>query len=316
MRPTPPDGFVWGTATSAYQIEGAIHACGRGASIWDRFAATPGKVRGGVSGETACDFYHRYPEDIALMQELGIDAFRFSIAWPRVLPDGRGRISQEGLDFYDRLVDALLSAGIRPFPTLYHWDLPQALDDAGGWAARETADAFVEYVQVVAGRLGDRITDWTTHNEPFCTSWLGHGLGLHAPGRTSVAEALAAAHHVLLSHGWAVDVLRRDVPGAEVGIVVDSWPAHPASEDEADREAAWLTDGIRNRWFFDPLFRGRYPEDMLERFASQAPSVAEVILRRSPRHSTSSASTTIRGRSCAPIPRAARRSKCARRRDS
>ena len=243
MRLELPTAFLWGAATSAYQIEGAVHACGRGESIWDRFVATPGNVRDGTSGETACDFYHRYPEDIALMRELGLDAFRFSIAWPRVLPDGRGRISHKGLDFYDRLVDALLAAGIRPFPTLYHWDLPQALDDAGGWRERATAHAFVDYVEAVVARLGDRITDWTTHNEPFCTSWLGHGLGLHAPGRTSTAEAIAAAHHVLLSHGWAVDVLRRDAPEAEIGVVVDSWPAHPASDDDADREAARLTDG-------------------------------------------------------------------------
>ena len=275
MRLELPTAFLWGAATSAYQIEGAVHACGRGESIWDRFVATPGNVRDGTSGETACDFYHRYPEDIALMRELGLDAFRFSIAWPRVLPDGRGRISHKGLDFYDRLVDALLAAGIRPFPTLYHWDLPQALDDAGGWHERATAHAFVDYVEAVVARLGDRITDWTTHNEPFCTSWLGHGLGLHAPGRTSTAEAIAAAHHVLLSHGWAVDVLRRDAPEAEIGVVVDSWPAHPASDDDADREAARLTDGVRNRWFFDPLFLGRYPEDTLEHFAPVAPPVQD-----------------------------------------
>jgi beta-glucosidase len=270
-----PDDFLWGAATAAYQVEGAVKADGRGESIWDRFAATPGKVRNGESGEVACDFYRRYPEDIALMKELGLGAFRFSIAWPRVLPDGRGRVNQAGLDFYDRLVDALLDAGIRPFATLYHWDLPQALEDAGGWPVRETAQAFVDYVEAVATRLGDRVTDWTTHNEPFCSSWLGYGYGVHAPGRSSAADALAAAHHVLLSHGWAVDVLRRECPRAEVGIVLDSWPAHPASDNDADRDAAHIADGVRNRWFFDPVLRGRYPVDTLEHFEPLSPPVED-----------------------------------------
>ncbi|MFZ1879628.1 MAG: GH1 family beta-glucosidase [Gaiellaceae bacterium] len=267
--------FLWGAATAAYQIEGAATADGRGESIWDRFAATPGKVRGGESGAVACDFYHRYPEDISLMQELGLDALRFSIAWPRVLPDGRGRVNEAGLDFYDRLVDALLEAGIRPFVTLYHWDLPQVLEEAGGWPVRATADAFVDYVDVVAARLGDRVMDWTTHNEPFCASWLGYGHGVHAPGRSSASDALAAAHHVLLSHGWAVERLRAHCPRAEVGIVLDSWPAHPATDSEADRKAARLADGARNRWFFDPVLRGEYPVDMLEHFGHLAPMVKD-----------------------------------------
>jgi beta-glucosidase len=270
-----PDEFLWGAATGAYQVEGAATADGRGESIWDRFAATPGKVRNGDSGEVACDFYHRYPEDIALMRELGIGALRFSIAWPRVLPQGNGRVNQAGLDFYDRLVDALLEAGIRPFVTLYHWDLPQALEDAGGWPVRATAHAFVDYVEAVATRLGDRVLDWTTHNEPFCSSWLGYGHGVHAPGRSSTADALAAAHHVLLSHGWAVDVLRRECPRAEVGIVLDSWPVHPVSGDDADRDAACIADGIRNRWFFDPVLRGSYPADILEHFGPLAPRVRD-----------------------------------------
>jgi beta-glucosidase len=270
-----PSDFLWGAATAAYQVEGAVRADGRGESIWDRFAATPGKVRNGETGEVACDFYHRYAEDIALMKELGLDAFRFSIAWPRVLPEGRGPVNWRGLDFYDRLVDALLDAGIRPFVTLYHWDLPQVLEDAGGWPVRDTAHAFAEYVEAVAARLGDRVTDWTTHNEPFCASWLGYGHGVHAPGRTDVADALAAAHHVLLSHGWGVDVLRRECPQAEVGIVLDSWPAHPASDSEADRAAALAADGIPNRWFFDAVLRGRYPADTLERFAAMAPPVRD-----------------------------------------
>jgi beta-glucosidase len=270
---TFPAGFTWGAATASYQIEGAAGEDGRGESIWDRFSATPGKVRNGESGAVACDFFHRFPDDIALMRELGLDAFRFSIAWPRVLPDGRGRVNEAGLDFYDRLVDDLLAAGIEPFATLYHWDLPQALEDAGGWPARATVDAFGEYVEAVAGRLGDRVGHWITHNEPWVAAWLGYGWGQHAPGRTSVDDALAAAHHLLLSHGRAVDVLRREAPGAEVGITLVLVPVYPASGAEGDRRAARLRDGTINRWFLDPLLRGEYPEDVLELFAPAAPPV-------------------------------------------
>ncbi|MGZ4333412.1 MAG: GH1 family beta-glucosidase, partial [Gaiellaceae bacterium] len=268
----PPD-FLWGTATSAFQIEGATREDGRSESIWDRFCATPGKVRAGDTGEPACDFYHRYAEDIALVRDLGLDAFRFSVAWPRVLPDGTGRVNEAGLDFYDRLVDEVLEAGIRPFVNLYHWDLPQVLEDAGGWPVRATAEAFAEYAEVVAERLGDRVHDWITHNEPFCTSWLGYGLGIHAPGRTSVADALAASHHALLGHGWAVEALRRASPDAEVGIVLDSWPVHPATEAPEDAAAALAADGVSNRWVFDAVLRGSYPVDVLERFADVAPPI-------------------------------------------
>jgi beta-glucosidase len=269
MRSSPvlcsafPEGFVWGAATSAYQIEGAVAEDGRGPSIWDRFSAMPGNVRDGDTGAVACDFYHRYPGDVELMREAGLDAFRFSIAWPRVVPEGRGAVNEAGLDFYDRLVDELLEAGIRPFPTLYHWDLPQALEDAGGWPERSTAEAFAEYAAVVAARLGDRIGDWTTHNEPYCSSWLGYGLGLHAPGRRDLAAAVAATHHVLLSHGYAAAILRQLCPQAEVGIVLDSWPVHPASDDPADLDAARRADGLRNRLFFDPVLTGAYPADVL-----------------------------------------------------
>jgi beta-glucosidase len=273
--PAFPGGFVWGVAASAYQTEGAAHEDGRGESIWDRFAATPGKVRAGETGAVACDFYHRYPEDVELMRALGLDAFRFSVAWPRVLPAGRGAVNQAGLDFYDRLVDALLDAGIRPFVNLYHFDLPQALEDAGGWPARETAEAFAAYAEVVAARLGDRVGDWITHNEPFCASWLGYGVGIHAPGRASEADALAAAHHMLLAHGWAVEAIRRQAPGAAVGIVLDTWPVHPATGDPRDSAAAWAADGARNRWFFDAVLRGSYPEDALERVAHAAPPVRD-----------------------------------------
>jgi beta-glucosidase len=270
-----PADFVWGAATAAYQIEGAVNEDGRGESIWDRFCATPGKVRGGETGAVACDFYHRYPEDILLMEELGLDALRFSIAWPRILPEGRGRVNQAGLDFYDRLVDELLEHGVQPFPTLYHWDLPQPLEDAGGWPARATAEAFVEYVEAVADRLSDRVSQWITHNEPWVAAWLGYGSGEHAPGRTSPADALAAAHHLLLSHGWAADVLRRTSPGAEVGITLNLVPAYPASDSEGDRRAAQHTDGFFNRWFLDPLFSSQYPADMLEYFAPDGPPVVD-----------------------------------------
>jgi beta-glucosidase len=275
---TFPPEFVWGAATAAYQIEGAVAEEGRAPSIWDTFCATPGHVHNGDTGEVACDFYHRHRGDVALMRELGLTAFRFSIAWPRVVPEGRGRVNQAGLDFYDRLVDELLEAGIRPFPTLYHWDLPQALEDRGGWPARETATAFAEYVAVVADRLGDRVTDWTTHNEPFCSSWLGYSVGRHAPGRTDPALGLAAAHHVLLSHGYAVRVLRKLCPQAQVGIVLDSWPIHAVSDDPRDVHAAGVADALRNRLFFDPVLRGEYPAEVFERFGVEPSLVLDADL--------------------------------------
>jgi beta-glucosidase len=270
-----PSGFLWGAATSAYQIEGGTDEDGRGASIWDTFCATPGKVQNGDTGAIACDSYHRYGQDIALMRELGLNAFRFSIAWPRIVPEGRGRVNEAGLDFYDRLVDELLAAGIRPFVTLYHWDLPQALEDAGGWPERATAEAFAEYVELVARRLGDRVRHWVTHNEPYCSSWLGYAVGVHAPGQTDEAAAVPAAHHVLLSHGLAVDVLRRESRDAQVGIVLDSWPVYPLSDDPRDVEAAWEADGFRNRLYFDPVLRGHYPEDVLERLGATSPPIRD-----------------------------------------
>jgi beta-glucosidase len=270
-----PADFVWGAATAAYQIEGATHEDGRGESVWDRFGATPGKVRNGDTGEIACDFYHRFREDIALMAELGLDAFRFSIAWPRIFPEGRGRLNPPGLDFYDRLVDELLARGIEPFPTLFHWDTPQALEDVGGWRARPTAEAFVDYAEAVAERLGDRVSHWTTHNEPWVVAWIGHAWGEHAPGRTSEADAVATAHHILLSHGWAVEAIRRAAPDADVGITLNLAQAYPASPSPEDEAAAWHVDGEGNRWFLDPLFRGTYPADLLERNELVAPLVQE-----------------------------------------
>jgi len=270
-----PADFVWGASTASYQIEGAAREDGRGESVWDRFSATPGKVRGGDTGEIACDFYHRYRDDVQLMRELGLDAFRFSIAWPRVLPAGRGNVNAAGLDFYDRLVDSLLEHEIEPFATLFHWDTPQALEDAGGWPARATAEAFVEYVQIVVGRIGDRVRFWTTHNEPWVHAWIGHAWGEHAPGRTSEADAVAAAHHLLLSHGWAVDAIREASPGAQVGISLNLHHAYPHSSSPEDEAAAWQIDGEGNRWFLDPIFRGAYPADLLERQMLVAPLVRD-----------------------------------------
>jgi len=258
-----PDGFLWGAATSAYQIEGAAFADGRGESIWDRFAARPGAIADGSDGAIACDHYHRWPRDIELMKWLGLGAYRFSVAWPRIFPTGRWHANPAGLDFYDRLTDGLLEAGIEPFVTLYHWDLPQPLEDAGGWAERSTIDAFVEYVDVVTDLLGDRVRRFVTHNEPWCISVLGYAEGLHAPGRRDWPAALAAAHHLLLSHGLATAVIRGNAPDAEVGITLNLVPAEPASPSAADREACRAFDGAFNRWFLDPLYGRGYPEDVI-----------------------------------------------------
>ncbi len=273
--PVYPADFVWGVATAAYQIEGAVAEDGRGESIWDRFCATDGKVRNGDSGAVACDFYHRYREDVGLMSELGVNAYRLSIAWPRILPEGRGKVNVAGLDFYDELVDELLDSGIKPFVTLYHWDLPQALEDLGGWPERATVDAFAEYVEAVAARLGDRVEHWITVSEPRVSAWLGYGWGMHAPGRTSERDSLAAAHHLLLAHGRAAEILRRESPGAQVGITLDVFPVYPASDDAPDVAAARHFDGFHNRWFLDPLFRGSYPADLLEHFGDSAPRVED-----------------------------------------
>jgi beta-glucosidase len=254
---------VWGVATSAHQIEGAFHVDGRGQSIWDRLEATPGTIADGSDASVACDHYHRWRDDVGLMTRLGVNAYRFSIAWPRILPAGRGTVNAAGLDFYDRLVDALVEAGIRPFITLYHWDLPQKLQDDGGWMSRGTVDAFVEYAEAVTARLGDRVKYWMTHNEPWCIAHLGHDSGEHAPGIKDPAGALYAAHHVLLSHGRACPVIRNNVPGARVGIVLNLVPSSPASTTPADADASRWFDGFFNRWYLDPLFRGSYPEDVV-----------------------------------------------------
>ena len=270
-----PPGFVWGAAGSAYQVEGAVTEDGRGESIWDRFATLPGAIVNGDTGVVACDSYHRFGDDVQLMRDLGIGAYRFSISWPRVVPDGRGRVNPAGLDFYDRMVDELLASGIEPFVTLYHWDLPQALEDRGGWPSRDTVEAFEQYVEAVVARLGDRVPNWITQNEPWVVSWLGYGLGQHAPGRRSHVDALAAAHHVLLSHGRAAEVLRRDAPDARVGVTVDLYPMYPLTDSPADIEAARRLDGSRNRWFLEPVLGLGYPSDMLEHYASILPAIED-----------------------------------------
>jgi beta-glucosidase len=267
---TFPAGFVWGSATSAYQIEGATGEDGRGESIWDRFAKTPGRIRDGATGDVACDHYHRWREDVALMKELGHRAYRFSVAWPRVVPQGRGAVNGKGLDFYSRLVDALLESGIAPYVTLYHWDLPQALQDEGGWTHRATAEAFAEYAAAVARRLGDRVEHWITHNEPWCASMLSHQLGEHAPGLRDGRAAVEASHHLLLSHGLAVPAIRAACPGAKIGITLNLSPAVPASPSAADAAAARRYDGWMNRWFLDPVFRGEYPADMVRGYTRKA----------------------------------------------
>jgi beta-glucosidase len=273
--PAFPRRFIWGASTASYQIEGAVSEDGRGGSVWDTFCAEPGRIADGSSGAVACDHYHRYRDDVALMRELNLKAYRFSVAWPRVLPEGRGRINEKGLDFYDRLVDCLLEAGIEPYATLYHWDLPQVLEDEGGWPVRGTIDAFAEFSEAVARRLGDRVRHWITHNEPWCAAWLGYGLGEHAPGRRSRRDALAACHNLLLSHGRAVEILRAECPEAEVGITLNPEQVYAASDSPADVAAARSVDGFKNRWFLDPLFHGTYPSDMIEEFGEDVPTVLD-----------------------------------------
>ncbi|WP_410620534.1 GH1 family beta-glucosidase [Amycolatopsis sp. cmx-8-4] len=258
-----PAGFRWGAATASYQVEGGVTEGGRGPSIWDTFAATDGKVLDGASGEVACDHYHRYPEDVGLLAGLGLNAYRFSVAWPRVMPDGV-TTSAAGLGFYDRLVDELLSRDVTPVLTLYHWDLPQALEDAGGWPARDTAFRFAEYAAVVHDALGDRVDQWTTINEPFCAAFLGYGSGVHAPGVQDHDTALVAAHHLLLGHGLATRALTEQArPGHEFSLALNFAPAIADGSSPAHVEAARKFDGIHNRFFLDPVLGKGYPSDVM-----------------------------------------------------
>jgi beta-glucosidase len=259
-----PPRFVWGVATSAYQVEGATTTGGRAASIWDAFCRRPGTVADGRGAEPAADQYHRYGDDVRLMSRLGVSAYRFSVAWPRVQPDGRGPAQPDGLDYYQRLVDALLAAGIEPWPTLYHWDLPLSLEQAGGWPVRDTAYRFAEYASMVHDALGDRVTRWMTINEPWCAAFLGYASGRHAPGRREPGNAVAAAHHMLLGHGLAAQLIAARPYRAEVGIVLGVATVYAARPIDPDRDAARRVDGLQHRLFLDPICRGRYPEDVRE----------------------------------------------------
>ncbi len=269
-----PAHFLWGAATASYQIEGAIHEDGRGSSIWDDFANTPGKTYQGQSGEVAADHYHRVEEDTDLMAQLGLSAYRFSIAWPRILPEGRGGVNQRGLDFYDRLVDRLLAKGIEPFVTLYHWDLPSTLEREGGWLNRATAYAFADYAEIVTRRLGDRVANWITLNEPWCSAYLGYGVGVHAPGKTDRQAAIDAAHHLLLGHGLAVPRMRAQLTSsAQVGITLILNPIYGADERAETVRDMELADEFSNRWFLDPIYRGAYPERFFEHMALNPPPI-------------------------------------------
>ncbi|MFF9089043.1 GH1 family beta-glucosidase [Streptomyces sp. NPDC014991] len=266
-----PHDFLWGTATAAYQIEGAVAEDGRSPSIWDTFSHTPGKTAGGDTGDVACDHYHRWREDIGLMSRLGVNAYRMSVAWPRVIPGGTGEVNPKGLAFYDRLVDALLEAGITPSVTLYHWDLPQALQDRGGWPQRDTALAFADYASAVAARLGDRVTLWATLNEPSCSAWIGHLEGTMAPGWTDLTAAVRASCHLLLGHGLATQAIRAAAPGARIGIVNNLSTVHAATDRPEDREAARRHDGHVNRWWLDPVHGRGFPADMVETYGVELP---------------------------------------------
>ena len=259
-----PARFVWGTGTSSYQVEGAVGEDGRGESTWDRFSHTPGRVANDENGDVTADHYHRWAEDVDLMAGIGLSAYRFSIAWPRLQADGRGAPNPAGIAFYDRLIDALLERGIQPCPTLYHWDLPQALDEDGGWLARSTVERFEEYAALCFARFGDRVRTWFTINEPWVAATLGYRLGIHAPGHRDLREAVVASHHLVLAHGSAVRAFRESGRDGRIGIVLSLAPTYPFSGSEADAAAAHGSDGYTNRWFLDPVLRGVYPADMLD----------------------------------------------------
>jgi beta-glucosidase len=271
-----PHDFVWGAATASYQLEGGVAADGRGETIWDRFSHTPGAIRTGEVGDVACDHHRLFSQDVAMIGEMGHRGYRFSVAWSRVFPEGRGKVNPRGLDFYNALVDALLEKGILPFVTLYHWDLPQAIQDRGGWGNRDTADYYAEYAAAMFQALGDRVKNWITHNEPWCTAYLGYAEGIHAPGLKDFGLAVNATHTLLLSHAKAVARFREVSRGGRIGITLNLWPMYAASDSPRDAAAARAADGHYNRWFLDPVFKGAYPEDTLEQFRANgfAPRIA------------------------------------------
>jgi beta-glucosidase len=265
--------FMWGCSTSSYQIEGASEVDGRVESIWDRFSAQPGNISDGSSGKIACDHYHRWPEDLDIARDIGFNAYRFSIAWPRIFSEKGAKPNQKGIDFYSRMVDGMLERGLQPWVTLYHWDLPQVLQDKGGWNERDTVAQFVKYADVMSHHLGDRVKNWITHNEPWCTAMHGNWDGMHAPGNKDFKTALQVCHHVLLSHGLAIPVIKANVPDAKVGLALSLHPVSAASDAQDDIDATVRHDGLRNRWFLDPLHGKGYPEDIWQLCGSDAPVV-------------------------------------------
>lgn len=271
-----PQDFEWGAATASYQIEGAYDEDGKGESIWDRFTHQKGNIANNDTGDLACDHYHRYKEDVKLMQEIGLDTYRFSISWPRVLPTGKGKINQKGIDFYKNLVCELLEAGIKPAATLYHWDLPQKLQDKGGWENRDTAKYFNEYSRIMYRELGDLVPRWITHNEPMVVSMVGNLWGEHAPGYEDPKKALQVAHNVLLSHGMAVKSFRESGIDGEVGITLNLNHVYPKTENKEDQIAKNYCDAFNNRWFLDPVFKGRYPELLMELYQAEFDSPFEI----------------------------------------
>jgi beta-glucosidase len=268
-----PDGFLWGASTAAYQVEGAWNEDGKGESVWDHFAHTPGRIANGDTGDVACDHYHHYKEDVALMKSLGLKGYRFSVAWTRVLPQGTGQVNSKGLDFYDRLLDELGQAGIQANVTLNHWDLPQALQERGGWPNRDSADLFADYARIVFDRLGDRVAMWATHNEPFVTSLVGYGSGVFAPGLADQSLGYQAAHHLNLAHGKAVQVFRQGSYKGKIGIVLDLHNLIPASDSDADQLAWQRTLESSQGIFFQPIFQGRYPAYLMEWLGPVAPKM-------------------------------------------
>lgn len=276
MKPSFPPNFLWGAATAAYQIEGAVTTDGRGPSIWDHFSHLPGKIANNDTGDVACDHYHRFPEDIQIMKAMGLNSYRTSISWPRIFPQGKGQVNQAGLDFYQRLTDSLLTAGIEPLFTIFHWDLPAALQDLGGWANRDLTEYFRDYAVFLFEHLGDRVHRWITINEPAVHTIAGHLEGTQAPGIKDWKIALQTAHHLLLSHGLALQAFRTGNHSGELGITLNLGYFEPASASPADQEATKRMDGLWNRWFLDPLFKGTYPVDMWQLYENQglAPQVA------------------------------------------
>ena len=268
-----PDGFLWGAATASYQIEGGAREGGRGKSVWDTFSHTEGKVANRHTGDVACDHYHRLDSDVKLMADLGLQSYRFSIAWPRVMPEGRGKVNGEGLAFYHRLVELLLDNGIKPCATLFHWDLPQALEDIGGFRNRDTVSWFADYAALMAREFGDRVTMWSTFNEPWCYAYLGHVAGVHAPGLTDPKAGITVAHHEQLAHGLAVQAMRSERDGLELGVVINPSPIRSEGNPPADADEIRKIDAIHNRWWFDSILKGAYPEDIIDDFGPLADAI-------------------------------------------